>query len=103
MLNRESVLPVGSVVQLAGDADHIFMITGFYPIAEDVLYDYTAVQYPLGNATAETAILFTADKIDKVLHEGYKNAAFPILLDALEASTGKMNAEIEAGNLRSAE
>lgn len=99
MLAREEVLPVGSVVTIEG-ARGKFLITGYYPIAEDILYDYCAVSYPLGEKTSEAAVIFCADKISAVLHRGYQDLAFDMLLDALDASASQLQDAFKAGKLR---
>lgn len=100
MLARENVLPIGSVVTLEGAPRGKFLITGYYPIAEGALYDYCAVSYPLGEKTSKAALMFRADRIRSVLHRGYQNLAFDMLLDALDASAARLREALEAGRLR---
>lgn len=100
MLARENVLPIGSIVTLEGVPRGKFLITGYYPIAKGVLYDYCAVSYPLGERTSKAALIFQAVKISAVLHRGYQNLAFDMLLEALEAGTARLREAIEAGELR---
>ena len=89
MLTRENVLPIGSVVTLEGAARGKFLITGYYPIAEGAMYDYCAVSYPLGEKMSTAALMFRADRISAVLHKGYQDLAFDMLLDALDVSTAR--------------
>lgn len=100
MLTRENILPIGSVVTLEGAARGKFLITGYYPIAEGALYDYCAVSYPLGEKTSTAALMFRADRISAVLHKGYQDLAFDMLLDALDASTARLREALAAGKLR---
>ncbi|HIT70087.1 MAG TPA: DUF4176 domain-containing protein [Candidatus Aphodomonas merdavium] len=100
MLEREKVLPIGSVVTLEGVPKGKFLITGYYPIAEGALYDYCAVSYPLGEKTSKAALMFQSDKIGSVLHRGYQNLAFDMLLDALDANAARLQDALAAGKLR---
>lgn len=100
MLTRDKVLPVGSVVVLRREPDYKFLITGFYSIEENVLFDYNAVPYPLGSNRADRVALFGADQVETVLHEGYRGLGFELMLNSLDAVSERLKEQLDAGSLR---
>jgi len=90
MLLREEVLPLGSVVRIKDEPQCKFLITGYYAIEKESLYDYCAVLYPTGNRSAEEVLLFNKTDISEIIFHGYKNAGFEMLLDGLEAGYNRL-------------
>lgn len=99
MLKRETLLPVGSIVTLKGYPEKKRMITGFYVVADNVLFDYCTVQYPLGEPSEEMITMTFADSIDKVLFRGYQGEGYGVLLDVIEEASNRFTNEIESGKL----
>ena len=65
-------LPVGSVVKIRFSKVDL-MIIGFYTKDEEgKLYDYCAVEYPIGLYNMNNLIMFNNDVVKKVIHKGYE-------------------------------
>ena len=89
-MNR--LLPIGSVVRVAGEEDPL-MVIGFYPEAEGRSYDYLAAQYPQGLFEIPVMSAFDEDLIEEVLFEGYQDE---LGAQALEAAKGYMDTIADA-------
>ena len=74
MLNFTELLPIGSVVLLAG-AQKKLMICGIGQTKEDSgkTYDYIGVLYPEGNMGDGSQFLFNHADIDEVTFRGYED------------------------------
>ena len=82
--------PIGTVVLLK-EATVKIMIIG-YKVKEaesDKVYDYLGCAYPLGVLQSDRNLLFDKDKIDKIIHLGYKDEDFEMIEKELKAIDGK--------------
>ena len=66
----DTILPVGSVVRLAG-TDALVMVLGFEPRFGNDYADYLGVAYPQGLVSDDAALAFDADAVAEVVHQGY--------------------------------
>lgn len=64
------LLPVGSVVRLAG-ADALVMVMGFEPDLDGVQADYLGIPCPMGLVSDDAALAFDADAVVEVVHRGF--------------------------------
>lgn len=67
---RRELLPVGSVVRLAG-ADALVMVMGLEPDLDGVKADYLGVPCPMGLVSDDSALAFDADAVSEVVFWGY--------------------------------
>lgn len=100
MLIRDSILPLGSVVKLAKQPGLKYMITGYFVIVDQILFDYCGVHYPLGEEKDSITVPFNRSDIEELLFEGYRNEQTEILFDELERIGSLFSTEIDKGELK---
>lgn len=73
MANEQGLglLPVGSVVRLAGASDALVMVMGYEPTIGDVQADYLGVPYPMGLVDDDAALAFDASAVTELVHRGF--------------------------------
>ncbi len=72
---KEKFLPIGTVVTLKGGTVKL-MIIGFCAVSEDypgVVFDYSALPYPVGEIVEGGRGLFNHDQIETINHMGYES------------------------------
>ena len=72
---KEKFLPIGTVVTLKGGTVKL-MIVGFCAISPDhegLMFDYSAVPYPVGEIIEGGRGLFNHDQIEIINHMGYES------------------------------
>ncbi len=72
---KEKFLPIGTVVTLKGGTVKL-MIIGFCAISDDypgVVFDYSALPYPVGEVVEGGRGLFNHDQIETINHMGYES------------------------------
>lgn len=72
---KEKYLPIGSVLLMKGAKKRV-MITGYAvksPESGDKIWDYVGCLYPEGMVTAEKALLFDHENIEKIFAIGYED------------------------------
>ena len=100
MLRRDSILPIGSVVKLAKQPSLKYMITGYYVIVDQILFDYCSIHYPLGEVKDSITVPFNGCDIEEVLFEGYRNEQTEVMLNELERIGSQLSTEIDRGLLK---
>lgn len=78
-----ALLPAGSIVKLSGTSADMYMIAGYYPQDGDMIWDYSAVEYPGGMGANGEMHTFYADEITEILHVGYTDETAERLLEKL--------------------
>ena len=70
---ENNLLPVGSIVKVRFDKGK-YCITGFYPIDKKSgkVYDYAAVEYPIGLVNFENTVAFDSGRVKEVVKMGYQ-------------------------------
>ena len=74
-MNKERLLPIGSVVLVKGSIKKLVIVARGLPAKENEglkIYDYGAVTYPEG-LVGENLLNFDADSIEEVIYEGYSD------------------------------
>lgn len=97
----EEVLPVGSVIEVEGEGDDLFLITGYAAIVtEDIklLYDYIGCLYPDGVLGTDGVLLFNHEDIIQVFHVGYMDEGFKEYSDEIVELLKSKDREIEEEN-----
>lgn len=96
----EGLLPIGSVVLLAGGTQRI-MITGYCQLRSDKqkLYDYCGCMFPQGMLSADQNYLFNQEQIDRVDYLGYIDPESGAFLAKAEKSLAEIRAKFNAGEL----
>ena len=72
---KEKFLPIGTVVTLKGGTVKL-MIVGFCAVSEEhpgVMFDYSALPYPVGEIVEGGRGLFNHDQIETINHMGYES------------------------------
>lgn len=72
---KEKYLPIGTVVTLKGGTVKL-MIVGFCVTSEEhkgVMFDYSAVPYPIGEIVEGGRGMFNHDQIETINHMGYES------------------------------
>ena len=72
---KEKFLPIGTVVTLKGGTVKL-MITGFCvttPEHEGVMFDYSALPYPIGEIVNDSRAMFNHEQIETINHMGYES------------------------------
>lgn len=72
---KEKFLPIGTVVTLKGGTVKL-MIIGFCvtsPDHEGIMFDYSALPYPIGEVADGTRAMFNHDQIETINHMGYES------------------------------
>ncbi|WP_087194514.1 DUF4176 domain-containing protein [Gordonibacter sp. An230] len=84
---REGIrlLPVGSVVAVAGASVPLAVIGRALRDEEGLVWDYLGVPYPEGLVDAEHSLLFSRDRVERVFFEGLRSSRDDALVDAVEA------------------
>ena len=77
------LLPVGSIVKLLNSKAATYMIVGYYPQNEEMVWDYSAVEYPGGLDASGEMHTFYADEIEELLYVGYTDETTERLLKKL--------------------
>jgi hypothetical protein len=68
---NKDLLPVGSIVKIRF-SKKLYMITGFYTKdSEDNIYDYSAVEYPIGFHSFEDIQFFQRDYVKTLINLGF--------------------------------
>lgn len=75
---NEKFLPIGSIVLIKGAKKKV-MIMGYFPVYQDLRYDYSACAYPCGMISSKEIICFNGDNIELVYSYGYKNDEYESL------------------------
>lgn len=86
----KNLLPIGSVVQLAG-AEKKLMIYGVKQTDNEsgAEYDYIGVIYPEGNIGQETQFLFNHNHIEEIIYRGYEDEEREDFIEKLSAYYGE--------------
>lgn len=69
---KNNLLPLGSIVRLAGGAKNL-MIIGKYIKTSDKEHDYISVPFPEGYINDKMFYLFDHKDIENVINEGFVN------------------------------
>lgn len=75
MYSYDKVLPIGSVVLLK-NANKRAMIIGYQrktSVESEKVYDYCGCMYPEGFMTAQEAVIFDHEQIDRLIAVGLQN------------------------------
>lgn len=96
----EGLLPIGSVVMLAGGTQRV-MITGYCQLRADrqKLYDYCGCLFPQGMMSADQNYLFNQEQIDRIDALGFIDPESGEFLAKAEKSLVEVRARFEAGEL----
>ena len=77
--------PIGTLVLLKEGTVKVLIIG--YKVKEansDKVYDYLGCAYPIGVLKSDQNLLFDKEKIDKVIHLGYKDEEFDLIEEQLK-------------------
>lgn len=83
-------LPIGTVVELNNHPGNPVMINGYCMVTKDGMRDYVGVPYPLGTENDVQMIIFNAELITGVLHEGMRANDYEMLVSLLDAERAKV-------------
>lgn len=76
-MNKEEILPLGTVVTLKNGDESALMIVARGSIVEnnreEVYFDYGAVLIPQGMLAPEAVYFFNKDNVETIIFEGFKN------------------------------
>lgn len=81
-----NILPLGSIVLLKGGSKKVMIIARSLTLnhnGKTVLFDYAAVAYPEG-LTGDQLAYFNADKIGKVVFEGYHDVEDENMVETIQ-------------------
>lgn len=94
------LLPIGSVVRLAG-ASRSLIIMGIFQADQNdrnKIYDYLGVGYPEGYMGAGTGYLFYHKDIEEVILRGYEDEERQFMLEMLDGICETVKEVVEAEN-----
>lgn len=100
----DELLPVGSIVKIRFSKKK-YMIMGYYvsnPENKEI-YDYVAVEYPIGLLSINDVAGFPADYVKHVIHKGYENEEGKEFLTKLKeeiAKSEKNKTVVQAQNIQ---
>ena len=93
-MERE-LLPIGSVVQLAGSTG-LVMVAGYLPILPgqaDHVWDYSGFRFPVGYVDNDQVYCFDHGQIKTVYAYGYKDIEEDIFMSRLMLAREKLESE----------
>ena len=99
----DELLPLGSVISLAGEADQRFLVIGYYPEDDEGSYDYLLTLYPQGMFEIPYMVMVNNEIIESVCFKGFENDVSREMLSDMSVFMSEqaiMNAEIGKAILR---
>lgn len=78
----KNLFPVGTIVTIKGMGQPL-MITGYYQVYEEKVYDYVGVLYPTGLLSKQSTMVFNHEMLEGLVAGGYKDEDCEKLLKAM--------------------
>lgn len=105
MENKEMMLPLGSIVYLKEGTVKMLIIGRANlitpPEEKSILFDYSAVPYPIGYLGEEKNYYFNNEDIDKVEYEGYTDSEDGQFIKTIAAWKAENKGDYEQGDVES--